>query len=76
MLQFAVTLDEDTFVPGQTISVTVKTANDSYVALSGIDQSVLLIGRKGHHFDRNYVLNELVKYGKTDNSTLDLIHVS
>ncbi|XP_062706167.1 thioester-containing protein 1 allele S3 [Aedes albopictus] len=71
---FAVTLDEDTFVPGQTISVTVKTANDSYVALSGIDQSVLLIGRKGHHFDRNYVLNELVKYGKTDNSTLDLIH--
>ncbi|KXJ80683.1 hypothetical protein RP20_CCG023881 [Aedes albopictus] len=71
---FAVTLDEDTFVPGQTISVTVKTANDSYVALSGIDQSVLLIERKGHHFDRNYVLNELVKYGKTDNSTLDLIH--
>lgn len=77
MLQFAITMNKESFVPGESICLTVHAAKDSYVGLSAIDQSALLLGKTRHNFDRNDVLHELTEYGKTDNAnSFDPIHVS
>nr|XP_029708703.1 CD109 antigen-like [Aedes albopictus] len=72
---FAITMNKESFVPGESICLTVHAAKDSYVGLSAIDQSALLLGKTRHNFDRNDVLHELTEYGKTDNAnSFDPIH--
>lgn len=62
MLQFAVTLDKESYAPGETISMIVSAAKDSYVALSVIGQIVMLVENKRNNFDMNDVLHELAEY--------------
>lgn len=67
-------LDEPEYFPGQDIHIDVYAAKDSYVAFSGIDQSVLLTGKGQHDFNRDDVLKELALYGATNDAEFDLFH--
>lgn len=75
-MQFHFDLDDNEYFPGQNVYIDVYAANDSYVAFSGIDQSVLLVRNTRHDFNRDDVLNELSLYGATNDAEFDLFHVS
>uniref|UniRef100_A0A8D8DI20 TEP1-F n=1 Tax=Culex pipiens TaxID=7175 RepID=A0A8D8DI20_CULPI len=60
--------------PGQDIYVDLKAANDSYIAFHAIDQSVLHLGRDGHVFSRDDVLEDLSQYGATEANEFDPFH--
>lgn len=62
------------YTPRQDIYVDVKAANDSYIAFHAIDQSVLHLGRDGHVFSREDVLEDLSKYGATEANEFDPFH--
>lgn len=53
----------------------LKAANDSYIAFHAIDQSVLHLGRDGHVFSRDDVLEDLSQYGATEANEFDPFHV-
>ncbi|XP_065088813.1 thioester-containing protein 1 allele R1-like [Ochlerotatus camptorhynchus] len=71
---FKFTLDKHQYTPGEDIRIDVYAAGDSYVAFSGIDQSVLLVGQERHNFNEEDVLKELSLYGNTNDDEFDLFH--
>lgn len=74
---FEFTLDHEVgndYHPGQDIYVDLKAANDSYIAFHAIDQSVLHLGRDGHVFSRDDVLENLSQYGATESNEFDPFH--
>uniref|UniRef100_A0A1Q3FMF1 TEP1-F n=2 Tax=Culex tarsalis TaxID=7177 RepID=A0A1Q3FMF1_CULTA len=66
--------DGSDYLPGQDIYVDLRAANDSYIAFHAIDQSVLHLGRDGHVFSRDDVLEDLSKYGATEANEFDPFH--
>lgn len=72
---FAVKLDKESYFPGETISLEVHAARDSYFALNSVDQSLLLVEKNRHNFDRNDLLQELAEFSNMDfENSLSLIH--
>lgn len=75
-MQFKFDLNDDEYFPGQSVYIDVYASKDSYVAFSGIDESVLLVGKERHDFNKGDVLKELALYGATNDAEFDLFHVS
>lgn len=72
--EFRFDLDQDKYFPGQDVHIDVYASKDSYVAFSGIDQSVLLVRNGQHDISRDDVLKELALYGKTEPNEFDFFH--
>lgn len=75
-LQFKFFLDSKEYFPGQEVQIDVYAAKDSYIAFSGIDQSVFLVRNSPHDISRDDVLKELALYGATQPNEFDYFHVS
>ncbi|EAT47037.1 AAEL001794-PA, partial [Aedes aegypti] len=71
---FKFDLNDDEYFPGQSVYIDVYASKDSYVAFSGIDESVLLVGKERHDFNKGDVLKELALYGATNDAEFDLFH--
>lgn len=71
---FKFALNKQQYTPGEDILIDVYAAGDSYVAFSGIDQSVLLVGQERHDFYEDDVLKDLSLYGKTSDNVFDIFH--
>jgi Alpha-2-macroglobulin bait region domain len=70
MLQLAVTVSETRLKPNQELTVTMTTGENSQVALSSVDQNVLL-ENQGNDLSRNKLYNELRLYDNAGDMDLD-----
>lgn len=72
--EFKFFLDSKEYFPGQEVQIDVYAAKDSYIAFSGIDQSVFLVRNSPHDISRDDVLKELALYGATQPNEFDYFH--
>jgi Alpha-2-macroglobulin bait region domain len=57
-----VKLSANQLKPGENLDITVKSKQNSFVGLLGVDQSVLVL-RKGNDLTKSEIFNEIKKYG-------------